>query len=206
MDILAGLEVITNRWTPLAIGWHVYVALLGLGAWSGLRPTRSTAGLLITLPLLSVSALAGVSGNPFNAVMFALLWLALLLLIRQHGSTVATIAAPPYLAVGLTMVGFGWAYPHFLALPATAAYLYAAPLGLIPCPTLAMVTGAALVVDLFGSRNAGWILVVANLFYGMVGLVQLRVSIDAWLLLGAVVTLIRTITLERPGRSVLQPG
>ena len=178
----------------------------GSARWSGLRPARSIAGLLITLPLLSVSVLAGVSGNPFNAVVFALLWLALLLAIRQHGTAAATIAPTPYLVVGLTMIGFGWAYPHFLDAATPAAYLYAAPLGLIPCPTLAMVTGASLVVDLFGSRRAGWILVVANLFYATVGMVQLRVSIDAWLLLGAVVTLVRTITLERPGRSVLQPG
>ena len=163
-------------------------------------------GLLVTLPLLSVSILAGVSGNPFNAVVFALLWIGLLRAIRQHGTATSTIAATPYAVVGLTMIGFGWMYPHFLAAATPAAYLYAAPLGLIPCPTLAMVTGASLVVDLFGSRGAGWILVVANLFYATVGMLQLRVSIDAWLLVGAMVTLLRTITLERTRRSVPQPG
>ena len=43
MDILAGLEVITNRWTPLAIGWHVYIRTFsdsarGLGCGPRARP------------------------------------------------------------------------------------------------------------------------------------------------------------------------
>jgi hypothetical protein len=206
VDILAGLQAVTNRWTPIAIAWHVYVALLGLGAWSGLRPARSLAGQLITLPLLSVSVLAGVSGNPFNAVVFALLWLALLLATRRQGTAAVTIAPSRYVAVGLMMIGFGWMYPHFLDTASPAAYFYAAPLGLIPCPTLAMVTGASLVAELFGSRRVGWILVVADLFYATVGIMQLGVSIDAVLLLGAVVILARTVTFERAGRSVLQPG
>lgn len=37
------------------------------------------------------------------------------------------------------MLAIGWIYPHFLDGPAVD-YLHAAPVGLVPCPTLAVAT------------------------------------------------------------------
>lgn len=44
------------------------------------------------------------------------------------------------------LVVFGWTYPHFVSTHSWIEYAYAAPLGLIPCPTLSVVIGFTLLV------------------------------------------------------------
>lgn len=57
-EILAGLETIANDWRWLAIVWHGYVALIVVALLFGLRPSLRVFGLLLALPILSVSFLA----------------------------------------------------------------------------------------------------------------------------------------------------
>ena len=66
------------------------------------------------------------------------------------------------------------------------AYLYQAPLGLIPCPTIAAIAGVTLIADGFGSK--AWSRLVGTLaaFYGLVGVLVLGVVIDVALIAGAV--------------------
>jgi hypothetical protein len=47
-------------------------------------------------------------------------------------------------AIGVSMIAFGWLYPHFLESHPATTYLFAAPTGVIPCPTLSLVIGFAL--------------------------------------------------------------
>lgn len=86
------------------------------------------------------------------------------------------------------MIGFGWVYPHFLDNAALVEYLYAAPTGLIPCPTLSIVIGFTLILG--GLRSRAWCLVltIVGLFYGVFGAARLGVKIDGVLLLGALAT------------------
>jgi hypothetical protein len=101
------------------------------------------------------------------------------------------VAPAGFLFPGLALFAFGWAYPHFLDSVSFLPYLYRAPTGLIPCPTLAIVIGLALVLDGLGSRALCLALGVAGLFYGVTGVVRLGVVIDWTLLLGAAVLLAR---------------
>jgi hypothetical protein len=96
------------------------------------------------------------------------------------------------------LVAFGWIYPHFLETGTWTAYLYAAPLGLIPCPTLSAVAGAAIILDGLGSRGWPMTLAVGGAFYGLFGWLRFGVTIDLALLARA--ALLALIAL-RPARS-----
>jgi hypothetical protein len=188
-EILAGLTRIVNEAFAISIAWHVVVALSVGALLLGARPSSRAAALALSLPLLSVSAFAWHYANPFNGAVFALVaavlaWLA----IRAPNRTLALRTSWPFIA-GSGLIAFAWVYPHFLSDRAPATYLIAAPLGVIPCPTLSLVTGVALLVDGFVSR--AWRLMLASTaaFYGLFGMLRLGVWIDLVLLAGAVAVL-----------------
>ncbi|MCW8906603.1 MAG: hypothetical protein OQL28_05095 [Sedimenticola sp.] len=187
-EILAGLGAIANDWRWLSILWHGYFAALLLGLLSGMRPGGRIVGVLLALPLLSVSILAWVHANPFNGTAFGLTAMVLLIIAaRLTGDAVKV--GPPWLTVpGVLLIGFGWLYPHFLDNATFLEYLYAAPTGLVPCPTLSIVIGFTLVLGGLNSRSWCLVLSLAGLFYGVFGAVRLGVWIDGVLVLGALVT------------------
>lgn len=65
-------------------------------------------------------------------------------------------------------------------------YLFAAPTGLIPCPTLSVVMGFAIIYRAFNSYAWSITLLVAGLFYGIFGIFKLHVWLDIGLLLGSI--------------------
>lgn len=204
-QVLSGLGEVANTWEWLAVAWHVYLAVLVLGLVLGVRPSRRASGILVTLPLLSVSALAWRSGNPFNGSVFALVAVLLLAVSVRLGNTRAAVA-PPWASVpGAVMVAFGWIYPHFLEAGSLAPYLYSAPTGLIPCPTLSAAVGFGLLLGGLGSRRWTWVVGVTGLFYGIFGAARLRVSLDWVLTAGALWLIVVSFTLRR-GVQAAGPG
>ena len=91
----------------------------------------------------------------------------------------------------LGLIGFGLVYPHFLPGEPWFAYLFAAPFGLLPCPTLALVTGVTLLVRGLDLRPWCWLLAAAGFLYGLLGVLRLGVYLDLPLLAGAVALLVR---------------
>lgn len=197
-QILSGLKYITVAWGAVAIFWHAYFAAIALALLFGLRPPKRLAGFLLVPPLLSVSALAWVTGNPFNGMVFATLAVLLLFFSFRLGCESVRIAPAGFLFPGLALFAFGWAYPHFLDSASLLPYLYLAPTGLIPCPTLAIVIGLALVLDGLGSRTLCLVFGSAGLFYGFFGVMRLGVAVDWTLLLGAAVLLARAALRPTP--------
>jgi hypothetical protein len=189
-QILNGLSTIANQWQLLAIAWHVYFAVLIGGLTLGLRPSKRVGAILLALPLLSVSILAWLAANPFNGLLFALASIALLVIaVRLPQEQVE--AAPFWLtSAGTFLFLFGWLYPHFLESASFLPYLYAAPTGLIPCPTLSIVTGLSLMVRGLESRAWSVVLGGMGLFYALFGAIRLGVTIDLILLVGALLTLL----------------
>jgi len=181
-EILAGLAGIANQWRSLAIAWHAGFAALVVALIAGWRPSTRLAGFLLTTPLLSVSALAWASGNPFNAVAFALLALVLITVAWRLSGDPIHVASPPLVAAGAAALAFGWTYPHFLDTGSSIAYAYAAPLGLIPCPTLSAVIGLSLILGAFRSSAWSAALTIAGLLYGAIGVFRLGVTLDYGLL------------------------
>ena len=194
--ILTNLKLIANDRVEIGVAWHVAVAICGLALALGWRPSRRQAGLLLSAPVASVGVVAFLHGNPFNGVMFGAIAAVLVGIAARFGADRVRGDASADKIVGAVMIAFAWCYPHFLeARPAT--YLYAAPMGIIPCPTLALVIGFALVSGGLASRAWSFTLAAAGLFYGLFGVFRLGVRLDLFLVAGALALLVSTFRLRR---------
>ena len=185
--ILDGLTMTANEWRTLAIAWHVLLAALLLALALSARPRERTVRYLLVAPLVSVGALAWAAGNPFNGTVFAALALGLASVARGVPAGDVRMASRRHLVPGLLLVAFAWVYPHFLEGGGWTAYLTAAPLGLLPCPTLAALIGLTLVLDM--RRPTAWsvALAAAGFVYGAIGVFVLGVTLDSGLLGGAAI-------------------
>jgi hypothetical protein len=185
-EILDSLEKITSGATMVAIAWHVVLFAAFAAIVAGFRPSVRILAWMSILPALSVSAAASTYRAHFNGFVFAALAVVLAFFaLRQEDERVRR--GPPWAVVlGTIMIAFAWTYPHFLdASRSPFAYLYAAPVGVIPCPTLSLLIGVTLVTGASTGVRAAIALAVLGLFYGLVGLVKLNVEIDVVLVAGA---------------------
>lgn len=183
--ILAGLTRIANDAFALAVAWHVLVAL-ALILHSIRGPGGRAAAVLASAPLASVSALAWVFGNPFNGAVFALLAATLAVLgARRVTQPLAPRPAWARAAGGLLVV-YAWVYPHFLVDRSPLAYLVGSPMALVPCPTLALVLGLALLGVVRARRAWSFVLAAAGVLYATIGVARLGVVLDLPLLAGAI--------------------
>jgi hypothetical protein len=183
-QILEGLASIANGWRALAIIWHVVVGVL-LVLIGTRRISDRALGLALASMIASVSAMAWWSTNSFNGAVFAVLAVAMAWqAIGMPGRPACTVSRGA-LPIGLAAVMFGWAYPHFLENASCLTYAYAAPMGLIPCPSLAAIIGVSLMANLLDSPRWGLTTGVAGLTYGIIGVARLGVWIDVWLIAAA---------------------
>jgi hypothetical protein len=172
----------------LAAAWHAVLAVALLALLGGWRPSQRAAGMLMSLPLASVAVSAAWQRNPFNAVLLGLGALSLVgLAFRLKNEAISTGSTAGRI-LGSSMIGLGWFYPHFNT-GEPLSYFYAAPLGVLPCPTLAATIGLAIVARGFGSRAWSSALAGLGLFYGLFGTHVLGVFIDTFLTMGALVLL-----------------
>jgi len=200
--ILIGLTAIANDWRWLAIAWHALLAGLLVTIVAGWRPSPRLMGHLLVAPLLSVGLAAWLSGNPFNGTVFVILATLIVGTANHVSNNSVQLSSPVWVVLGVVLIVYGWTYPHFLRTDSWTTYLYASPFGLVPCPTLSVVTGLTLAFRNFRSRSWSTALVVAGLFYGAVGVFSLGVLID-WGLLFAAATLAAAVMRDDPGwRSV----
>ena len=193
-DILKTLSATSNDWTSLAFLWHILLGLTIAAIVLGWRPSQKKGATALVLPLLSVGGLAWSRGNPFNAVVF-LLFAVLLAVLGSRLPSVRVTPAPVWASViGALMIGFGWVYPHFLEDGSWLKYLYAAPAGLIPCPTLSFMVGFTLLARGFSSRAFSLSLGILGVFYGAFGAFRLGVTIDVVLLAASVILMAMALT------------
>jgi len=183
-EILDSLAAIANRAYVLAIAWHIAIAFAVAALANGWRPTNQAARVALAAPIASVAALAFAFGNPFNGVVFTAATIALVAIGAGGDTRPVSTGTPVTTLVGIAMIVFGWVYPHFLAAP-PAAYIYAAPVGLVPCPTLSAAIGFAVLGNGLGRRAWSGVLAGLGLFYGVFGALRLGVHLDVGLLVGA---------------------
>ncbi|HEX4914579.1 MAG TPA: hypothetical protein VFV51_11495 [Vicinamibacterales bacterium] len=181
--ILTSAATIAREWSSLAIAWHIAAIALVIAIVTRIASVRGV-GVALGAPLFSVAALAWWSGNPFNTIVFAIAGALILQAALQLPIARAHPANGRDLGAGVALSVFALVYPHFLD-GSPWQYLYAAPLGLLPCPTLTFLIGVSLIVPALASR--GWISVLAPLgaIYGVIGVFMLGVTIDWVLLAGA---------------------
>ena len=186
-SILAALTEIANDWRWLALAWHILLAAVLVGLAAGWRPSSRLISHLLVAPLLSVSLVAWLSGNPFNGTAFGVLAATLLSAAKRFSKASVQLDSPGWVAPGVALIMFGWTYPHFLTTDSWTTYLYASPFGLLPCPTLSAVIGMTLLFR--DCRSSLWstALVVAGLLYGAMGVFRLGVALDWGLLAAAAV-------------------
>ena len=199
--ILAGATTIANEWRMVAIAWHVVLAVLLTALLRGWRPSNRFAAYVLSTPFVSVSAAAWVWGNPFNGTVFAALSVFLLAVAGRLSKGPVRFGGPIFSTLGSMLVAFGWGYPHFLGTDRWMTYAYAAPLGVLPCPTLSAVIGATLILGLLGSAVWSITLAAAGLMYGTVGVFVLDVQLDSGLLAGTLVLVGAIRAFDSPPRS-----
>jgi hypothetical protein len=184
------------------MAWILAVAIIAL--LTGWAPSNRLAGILLAMPLASVSLFAWAAGNPFNGTVFAGLALALMWVARFGDGRPASRGERTWRIMGVTMLALGWVYPHFLVERSTLYYAFAAPLGLIPCPTLSAVIGLALLGKGLRNRAWSWTLAGAGIFYAIFGVIRLGVWLDLPLLAGSVALVVVGVG-ARPQRLQYQP-
>lgn len=198
-EILRSLSNIANGAVVVSIAWHVALFVAATALFFGLRPQKWAAALILCAPLLSVAGVALAFGNLFNGAIFSLLAALLAVLAWRAPPGPITFRSDWSAFLGAVLVVFGAVYPHFLERASWLKYLYAAPLGAIPCPTLSVVVGSALVVGSFGLRAWRLALALTGCFYAIFGALRLGVFIDAVLLVGALGLLFQNTRLHAEG-------
>lgn len=184
-DILLALTRMASDAYELSIGWHIALAATVTALLGGFRPERRIAAAALSLPLASVALIAVAFGNPFNGAVFSMLAAALAALALRAPPGAITFRSDWSAVLGGLLIVFGAGYPHFLQGASWFTYLYAAPLGVIPCPTLSLVIGAALVAGGFGLGAWRIALAAVGCFYGVFGAMRLGVLMDTILLVGS---------------------
>lgn len=192
-DIISGLQSIVNDYSAIAILWHVVFYILIAALLAKWEPSNRMFGLFLSLPLLSVAILAWLSGNPFNGSVFSIASILILIFGYKANSQPLNYSQLAFIITGIVMIIFGLVYPHFTNTDSIFKYLYASPLGLIPCPTLSILIGFTLLYNGFGSQSLTLTLIVLGLFYGIFGVLKLAVYLDLFLLFGTVSLLIKYI-------------
>jgi hypothetical protein len=185
VSIVQDLTSIANEWWRLAVAWHVYLLVPVVTVLFGLRWSKAAAAAWLVPPAASVATVAWMSGSPFNGVVFAAL--AVVLASAAFNMRRGGVSPARGMAVlpGLALLLFGLTYPHFLRVTSWTEFVYAAPVGLLPCPTLAALIGVTLILNLFEDRAWGRTLAVAGLAYGAIGAFRLGVTLDLALIGGA---------------------
>lgn len=188
-QILNGLALAANRFYFVSIFWHLLVLLFLIALISGRKFSMKQVMAFLTLPLSSVAIIAYLTSNPFNGIVFGVLTIILWITIIRAEDKPLEMKWDALSIAGFILVLFGLFYPHFLEEKNFLHYLYKAPSGLIPCPTLSLAIGITLLFHGFHHRKWMWYFSCIGLFYGVFGVMRLGVILDVFLIAGALLLL-----------------
>lgn len=179
--ILSHLSYLSQTYIWLAILWHLAVFIVMIR--KGWRPKQRHAAQLLLLPLISVSILGWLHKNPFQGLVFLILTFILGLISFQLVNRPVSLHRKWTFPVGILALVYALVYPHFLEGKSAWLYLVAAPVGVVPCPSLSLVLGFSLLFSGFYSRAWQAACAVVGLFYAAFGMFVLGVWLDLGLLL-----------------------
>ena len=195
-QILEASTMIANRWLSLAVAWHAVIGIVVVLIIARAVTRRAIAAVL-AVAMASVSVMAWSVNNPFNGGVFAIMAIGQTWIVTRTPRATLQPASTALMASGALFAAFGWFYPHFLPDRSPWIYVYAAPMGLLPCPTLAMIAGVALMAGVLETRARALLIGVAALIYGLIGVIVLGVTIDVMLIAAAIVVLVAGLTKPR---------
>jgi hypothetical protein len=200
-QILQGLTEAAIRFEFLAFFWHLVFLFLLVLIFSGKRPADRMIALILALPLTSVAMVALLTSNPFNAIVFGLAAVLMFIIAFKIQAAKSAFKWDFISIFGILMIIYGWVYPHFLENPMLIRYLYASPLGLVPCPTLSLIIGFTLLFHGFNSKRWMLTLGIFGLFYAVVGIFRLKVLLDIGLLVGVMTLLFYALVSNKKTQS-----
>jgi hypothetical protein len=184
--VLTELAALASLARGLALLWHLAMLLVLWALWTGRwRPSRRLAAMLSAAPVATAAILAAAVKNPFNAAVLGLTAVALLAFGARLSTRRVEWSAPWAASLGAAAVAYALVYPHFIPGGLELA-VFLAPVGVIPCPSLALVLGLGLLGDGFGSKAWSAVAVVVGLFYALFGILRLGVWLDVGLLVAAI--------------------
>ena len=198
-EILKGLTLLSNKYLEIAIAWHTLILVLFFFYFfTKGKLTNQFVTLILCLPLLSVSVFAWLGGNPFNGVLFLAAGVLLFLLGNKRKEFATFVEAKPWSQIAGTLIFLsGFFYPHFLE-GSWWSYLYGAPVGLVPCPTLLLISGLYLLLPIKQSRSWILTLILLDAFYGLFGVFKLRVYLDAILIAATIILILQPGIIKKP--------
>ncbi len=198
-QVLEHLTHLANEGRTLGLFWHL-ATLVGLGfvlarRWRG----RASIAIVTALPLFTASLLAFSDGNVVTGVALDVCGLALIVIARKFAGTRTEPGRTIPLFAGAVTVIYALTYTHFTAVSGWTD-LWFTPVGVLPCPTLALVSGIGLMAG--GFRSRAWSLTASlfGLVYSLYGVLQLGVMLDVGLLAASVVLAMQGALLSPPVR------
>jgi small-conductance mechanosensitive channel len=189
-EIFSALSPLANQWQLFAILWHLYFATLAIALAAGLRPSKRVSSILLVLPLFAVSAVAWLSDDRFDGTFTGLTAIALFWIAIHLPHEPVHIASSWLVSFAILLFVSGWVNPYFLPADAQVTYFNGAPTTFVPSPTISAIIALSLMVNCLESRSWSLILGAAGLFYGLFGVVRLGVTLDLFLLLGALLSIL----------------
>lgn len=192
-SILSDLTLSANQYSLYAVIWHVLFLAFIIALLLKWRPTNRIAGILLTIPILSVAVFSALIKNYFNGIAFFIGFILLLIFAIKLPKEKVLIKINFGFIVGVLMILFGFVYPHFLENPSFLKYIYSAPVGIVPCPTLIVVIGFTLLFNQFKSRAWPMALSAIGIIYGAMGIIMLGVYLDIALIAGSIILLVLTL-------------
>jgi len=205
-DILKSARFLANNYLYVAIVWHLLIYFfLFLCVFSRFQLSGSSLGSLVSLALLSVSFFAWQVNNPVNGTVFLSAGI-LLLFFSFKEKRGDLFYNPSFLlrATGIVVLFLGLIYPHFLG-PQFLVYLYAAPIGILPCPTLLIATGLSMIFVSGRSRKRLIVLLMLDILYGLMGVFWLHVYLDIILLIASAGLLVQLILYSQLSKKPGEP-
>ncbi|MGD8317196.1 MAG: hypothetical protein PVH76_05585 [Myxococcales bacterium] len=186
-EILRQLAQISDEQRPAAILWHGVLVALLVGLGLGFRPREHHARVALVAPIASASVFAWAYGNAFNGMVLGL-GSAMLAMLGAYAPSPRRVQPAGFASTvaGVLILAVGWAYPDFEDSVWGWRAVIEAPVGVIPCPTLLVVTGLAVLGGGLGSAAWSAALCAIGLFYGTLGALHLGVTADWVLVVGAV--------------------
>jgi hypothetical protein len=131
---------------------------------------------------LSVSVVSAASASYLNAATFAVLCAALVGLSSAARDEGVRAGPRSTAMLGIALIAYGFWYPAFARDWLEA--LWASPVGVLPCPTLAVLAGFTILGGGLGKPTVPIVLGTWVAFYAGFGVVGLGVVLDAGLLVG----------------------
>ena len=154
-EILNGLQAIVYNHSVIAIIWHIAFYFFIICLFVKWHPSNKLMSILLCLPVISVAVLAWSYGNPFNGTLFTILAILIIVFAFKATGMRVSFSTWPFMLIGIILIAFGFMYPHFIKVNSIFEYLYASPVGLIPCPTLSILIGIILLFNpLTSLRNS----------------------------------------------------